>query len=513
MFRKDILNVSLLLVILCLGGERLALSQTDAEAKLNFARIETSIAEGKLAEVEKSLMDYAISHPKDVRALELLAQLRYQQRRIDEAQALYQRVLALDASFVKAKINLAKLKFELGENEAARLMLAETATGFKLNVNERLALTKALILVGDFQRALLVSDSLPIAVKNGSGLPLRAAVYLGLRQQEKVNELAPLIRRASISEPGVAAESAEVFEKADMPREAVAILRFTLARAPGNYRLLVLLGRIETKLGELAEARRHLNSALKLKSPTFESSFALGLLEAAEQSYAKAVLNLEQAHSLAPDSVSVLQELTVNAMRANQPLVAVNAAEELLRLKPDDPESLYLLGAASLQKGSLASARSVLERYRQKRPDDPRGCLALGITLATQPGQSTPAKSEFEQCLKLDPANVEAKYQLGLIFKSEGETERAVQLLEEVIARTPEHASALRDVGALYLQTGADVKARNVLEKAATLNPADAETHFLLSRLYSRVGDSALAKQHLDQFQKIKSQREKPTSQ
>jgi Flp pilus assembly protein TadD len=200
-------------------------------------------------------------------------------------------------------------------------------------------------------------------------------------------------------------------------------------------------------------------------------------------------------------------------MRANQPLVAVNAAEELLRLKPDDPESLYLLGAASLQKGSLASARSVLERYRQKRPDDPRGCLALGITLATQPGQSTPAKSEFEQCLKLDPANVEAKYQLGLIFKSEGETERAVQLLEEVIARTPEHASALRDVGALYLQTGADVKARNVLEKAATLNPADAETHFLLSRLYSRVGDSALAKQHLDQFQKIKSQREKPTSQ
>ena len=255
----------------------------------------------------------------------------------------------------------------------------------------------------------------------------------------------------------------------------------------------------------MAAARRHLNSAVQLKSPTFESSFALGLLEAAEQNYAAAVLNLEQARSLAPGSVPVLNELIVNAMRANQPLVAVDAANELLRLRPDDPESLYLLGAASLQKGSLASARSALENFRQQRPDDPRGCLALGITFAAQPGQSAEAKREFEQCLKLDPANVEPRFQLGLIFKSEGETEKAVQMLEEVLVSNPEHANALRDLGALYLQTGADVKARSVLEKAAALNAADAETHFLLSRLYSRMGESSLAKQHLDQFQKIKT--------
>lgn len=512
MFHRGILATSLVLIILYLGGQGLAFSQTDPAASLNFSRIETSIEEGKLAEVEKPLIDYAIAHPKDVRALELLAQLRNQQRRTAEAQSLYQRVLALDPSFVKAKINLAKLKFELGETESARLMLAEIATASKLDVNERLNLTKSLILVGDFQRALVVSDSLPNAVKNSSGLPIRAAIYLGLGQGERLNALTPLIQRASIAKPEIAAEGAEVFEKANRPKEAVAILRFALTRNPANMRLLVLLGKIEIKLGELAEARRHLNSAVKLKSPTFESSFALGLLEAAEQNYAAAVLNLEQARSLAPGSVPVLNELIVNAMRANQPLMAVDAANELLRLKPDDPESLYLLGAASLQKGSLTSARSALEHFRQQRPDDPRGCLALGITFAAQPGQSAEARREFEQCLKLDPANVEARFQLGLIFKSEGETEKAVQMLEEVTVSNPEHANALRDLGALYLQTGADVKARSVLEKAAALNAADAETHFLLSRLYSRMGESSLAKQHLDQFQKIRSQREKRPS-
>ena len=64
--------------------------------------------------------------------------------------------------------------------------------------------------------------------------------------------------------------------------------------------------------------------------------------------------------------------------------MAVDAANELLVLEPNEPEFLYLFGAASLQHGSLATA-DALERYRKQRPDDPRGCLALGITWLDSP--------------------------------------------------------------------------------------------------------------------------------
>jgi Flp pilus assembly protein TadD len=66
----------------------------------------------------------------------------------------------------------------------------------------------------------------------------------------------------------------------------------------------------------------------------------------------------------------------------------------------------------------------------------------------------------------------------------------------------------LRDLGALYSQAGEGAKARAALERAASLNPQDAETHFQLSRLYNRLGEAALAARHLEQFQKLKSQRE-----
>jgi Flp pilus assembly protein TadD len=499
----------LLTCLLLAGICPLAPAQNSPAASIDLAQIEMNIQQGKLDAVEKPLIDYAIAHPREVKALELLARLRYRQDRLEEAKALYQRVLALDPSFVIAKINFAQLTYGLGQRDSARLLLAEVTSAPALSPGERLSLARALVLVGEFQKALAVADKLPAAVKNGSALPLMAASYAGLDDRKSLMALVPSIKRAASSNPEIAAECAEIFQKAGLSQEALGLLRLALARAPNNFRLLVSLGQMETSVGNFAEARRLLNRAVKLNPRTPISFFSIGLLESAEGNYAAALSNLKQARALAPRSPSILTQLTLNAMQAGQPQAAVEAANELLQLKPDDPEFLYLFGAASLQNGSLGPAQSALQRYQQQRPDDPRGCLALGIAFAGQPGQQQEAKSQFEQCSKLDPTNVEPRYQLGLIFKSEGEGAKAVQLFEEVITLAPKHANALRDLGALYLQTGDEAKARAVLERAAALNSQDAETHFLLSRVYSLTGERTLAQQHLDLFQKLKSQREK----
>jgi len=505
MFRRHFILTCLLLPWIC----ALALGQDSPTTSINFARIEMSIEQGSLEEVEKPLLDYAIAHPTDVKALELLGRLRYQQDRLEEAQALYQRVLALNPSLAKGKINLAQIMFGLGHREPARLLLTEVASAPTLNPEERLALARAMVMVGEFQKALAAADRLPAVMKSGSALPLIAASYLGLGEQKKLLALVPAIRTAAISNPEVATQCAEVLQKANLSQEAIGFMRLSLARAPNNLRLLLLLGQMETQVGDLVEARRHLNLALKMKPNMADVLYSLGMLDSTEGNYDAALSNLKQARNLAPRSPTILTKFIVNAMRANKPHAAVDAANELLALKPDDPEALYLLGAASLQDGSLTSAQDALERYRQLRPDDARGCLALGITLARQQGQQQKATVQLEQCLKLDPANLESKYQLGVLFRSEGEVKKAIQMFEEVTTQSSQHANASRDLGALYLQTGAEAKARVALERAVALNPEDAETHFLLSRLYSLSGDKILARQHLDLFEKLKGQREK----
>jgi len=513
MFRSRAFYGQLLLIYLLLPGfSKPALSQTKPSGNINLSHIETSIDRGKLQEVETPLIDYAIAHPNDARALELLGKLRYRQHRLEEAQSLYQRVLVLNPSLTRAKINLGRLTYELGQREQARRLLAEIDITSAVKLDDRLALAKALVLTGEFQKGLAVAESLPISVRNGAALPLRVAIFIGLGQRQRLVDLAPSIRRAAVSNAQVAAEVAEVFQAAGMFREAGDLLRLALPRAPNNFRLLVLLGQIEVHLGNLVDARRHLNRAVKLEPNEATSLFAFGLLESAERNYEAALSNFKQAHALASDSTPILVQLVVNAMRANRTQIAVDAANKLLQLKPDDSEFLYLLGAASLQHGSLTAAQNALERYTVQRPDDPRACLALGITFARQHEKNEQAKRQFEKCLKLDPTNVEARYQMGLILKSEGDVEKAISMFEEATRGDSQHANVLRDLGSLYLQTGAELKAREVLERAVALNAEDPETHFLLSRLYNLIGESSLAKQHLALFQKIKGQREKLSS-
>ena len=152
----------------------------------------------------------------------------------------------------------------------------------------------------------------------------------------------------------------------------------------------------------------------------------------------------------------------------------------------------------------MKTASESLDRFIQKRPKDPRGCLAIGLVLAAQPERIEDARNQLRRCVETDPTNFEARYQLALSYKAQGENEKAIPELEATVKAAPEYAPALRDLGTLYLQAGDDSKARPLLERAASLNAQDGETHFQLSRLYNRIGEPALAKQHLELFQKLK---------
>jgi tetratricopeptide (TPR) repeat protein len=486
-----------------------AAGQTRPAPQISLPQIERSIEQGRVEEVEQALLAYAVAHPRDVKALELLGRARWRQGRLEEAAALYRRVLALDPSFVRSRINLGHVLYESGHRDEARQLVAGLARTPLADAREQLALAEALAVVGEYEQALAAVERLPAALRNVEGLPVAAASHLALGARQKLTAHLPLMRRAAAASPSVAAGCAEVLHAAGMLKEAVELLRLAEASAPRDAGVLVLLGRLETEAREFAPARRHLERAAALEPRSPRALSARASLESAEGNLTAALALLEEARALEPDSTAVLTQLTLTAMRANRPREATEAAAALVRLKPDEPEFQYLFGAASLQGGNLGAAEGALGRYTSARPEDPRGCLALGITLAGQRDRAEEARAQFERCLQIDPANVEARYQLGLVFKSQGENAKAVALLEEAVGRAPRHAEALRDLGALYLQAGEASKARAVLERALALNAEDAETHFQLSRLYNRLGEAALAQRHLEQFRTLKSRREK----
>ncbi|MEP6900571.1 MAG: tetratricopeptide repeat protein [Actinomycetota bacterium] len=505
MFR---VNFNLKYFILCLLILAVCLSvsaQKKTVQKDVLATFEKNIEQGKLDVTERPLLDYALANPNNVRALELVGRLRLRQGRLEEAKAVYQRVVKLDAKFTTAKINYGTILYEIGQIDEARQVLNDINPAEITDAIARLNLAKSLTFVGEFQKSLEIADKLPLAIKNAEALPTLAICYQALNDKTKFDSLIPLAKKNVSAKPDVALKFAEVMLNAGMNPPAIELLRAIMTTSPKNIQALILLGKAEIYTKDFAKAKQDLARAAGLEPQSADILFTQAMLENAQGNPVAALDLLSKAAVIEPNSTTILREFVVTAIRANQARKAVDAAEKLLSLKPDEPDFLYLYGAASLQNSGLDAAQKSLERFMQLRPNDSRGCLALGLTLAAERDQIEAARQQLQHCLEINPANYEAKYQLGLSYKAQGDTATAIKFLEETVALAPNYSLALRDLGTVYLQAGDEAKARIVLEKAVSLSPNDADTHFQLSRLYNLLGETELAKKHLEMFQKLKN--------
>lgn len=467
-----------------------------------LAVAERNIESGRLNESERPLLNFALANPRDIRALELMGRLRFRQGRLAEAKSLYRRVFELDPNFNIAKINYGLLLIKLGKAEEARRTFNEVDQAKPMDLASQLSLIRGRSLIGECRKALAAVEKLPVGTRDGEALPERAACHLELGEKQKIEAVIPLAKRAR---PAIAIKVAEILLGGSADAQATDLLRSVIAAAPRNVEALTLLARAAIKARDLTAAAGHLKRAAILKPRSAEVFLTRAMFENARGKTLIALEWLEKALAITPDSKAVLSQLAATAIRANKARKAVTAAEKLLALDANDPDSLYLHGAASLQAGSLDAAQRSLERLMEMRPKDSRGCLALGLTFAARRDQIEPARQQLRRCLEIDPANYEAKYQLGLSYKAQGDTASAIRFLEETIELAPDYPIALRDLGTVYLQAGEEAKARIVLTKAVALDENDADTHFQLSRLYNLTGEPDLAKKHLAIFQKLQN--------
>jgi tetratricopeptide (TPR) repeat protein len=471
---------------------------------MTLASFEKGIDAGKLDETQGRLLEFAIAHPRDVRAVGLLGRLRLKQSRTDEALSLFRRALTLDPEFTEAKIDYAQALLLTGQDELAGQVLSGVDPSKIKDPILLLGYAQALMLSRNCADALKVADGLPAAVKNGDALPIRASCDLQMDRADDLNNLIPFAKKAVLTKPDAVLKFADILIAAGQAKAAAEILTLAVRSSPKSSKALMLLGKAEILEKAYPVAGQHLAKAAQLQPDSAEILFLQARLEVEQGNALAALPLLTKASLIAPRSKEILSALALTAIKASRAREAVAAAEKLLVLAPDDPDALYLLGAASLQGGNLDKAQTSLEQFTQMRPKDSRGCLALGLTLAAKPDKIEAARTQLRHCLEFDPSNVEAKYQLGLSYKAQGDTVQAIQLLEEVVTSAPRYSLALRDLGAVYLQAGDDQKARTVLERAVAIDPSDADTHFQLSRLYNLIGEPDLAKKHLELFQKLK---------
>jgi len=461
---------------------------------------QSQLARGKLDDAETSLWTVLTTNQNDEKALTLLGTIRNRQQRYAEAEALFRRVLQINAKSVMARRGLgAALIAESRDDDAINQLKAAMDLAPE-DLGTRVELAHLYASRGEFQHALSVLQAIPQSRFPVEAIPVKAASLLALGRSSDAAHLAEEAK----SSPSAELDLAEVFVDAKLPDQALRCLEFAAAglkRRPARF--YYLQGRAFHAQGLAAAAMSSLKQALASDPKSADTLVAIAELDSEQNQHADAVTTLQEANALSPDSVVVLRHLVDEAVKARNGKVALSAASALAARSADHPDDLYLAGAAMLENNS-SGASSAFEKYVALRTDNAKAWLALGMAYVQQ-HRFADARAPLERSITLDPNLAEAEYQLGVVAKNQGTSEEAAQHFQRAIVLQPRHAKALWSLGNLYLLSGNLQKAQENLQAAEAIEPNSVQTQYDLGLVLSKLGKPELAREHLDRYRKLKA--------
>lgn len=217
---------------------------------------------------------------------------------------------------------------------------------------------------------------------------------------------------------------------------------------------------------------------------------------------------------LAMDSVGGARQVYQNALTGgvNDPLVWVGMGHvELLggkkdaarqrfeaaitastKKKKEDINILNAIGRANADgpanTGDPAYAIQILKRAQAIDPNNSDVLTNLGINyLKLGPDQGGNAYEAYTNAIKADPKNARARFRLGKIFQSQGNSEKFLQYFNDAVTTDPAYSPAYLEL--YYYYADRDVnKARENLEKYIANSDKDCNTQYLLADYLFRSG-------------------------
>jgi tetratricopeptide (TPR) repeat protein len=201
----------------------------------------------------------------------------------------------------------------------------------------------------------------------------------------------------------------------------------------------------------------------------------------------KALAVLIQAHKMAPQDADITFEFGIVALRMSLLPDAVQAFQEVLNVRKNDPSAIYGLGRAQMELRKYQEAKELFEHYAQLRPQDASGHYALGFALQALQ-QMADARHQFELSIELQPVQTESYFQIGLIELEANNLESAASQFSRVLEHDSKHAGALTGMGRVEFERKQYQKAAELLQRAIASDSSLREGHYYLGLSYARLG-------------------------
>jgi cellulose synthase operon protein C len=362
-----------------------------------------------------------------------------------------EQALAIDASYLPARLALVSILFDGRDYDKANAVLAAAGPATK---DPRINFLQGLLAFrqGDLPKAKSAlaavlqkeSDHAPSLLLAGE-IELRSGdLYIAEQHFGKAAQ----IQRT----PTVQRLLATTYLRQNRPGKAVDILQPLLQEAgPKDANLMMLAGEAYLANGDVRRAAEFFEASKSAGPTEAAARKRLGQIAATRGDFDRGAAELQAASALTPDSV-----------------------------EPD-----LLLVALHLQRREPAKAVAAAQAFIGKQPKNPVGHVLIGKAYAAGKDRALARKS-FEAALGLKPDHLPAARGLAELDVAEGRPADARRRLEDLVAKKPDDEQLLIALGQIQERTGQAAEAGKTLRRAITAKPTLPSPYVELARYHLR---------------------------
>ncbi|MDX2229458.1 MAG: tetratricopeptide repeat protein [Leptolyngbyaceae cyanobacterium bins.349] len=418
---------------------------------------------GRLAEAEQVYKLLLQEQPHSIDALNLLGALVYEDKRFEEAQDCFEKVLSLQPGAESHNSMGIVLKAQ-GKYEEA---------------------------VEHYEKALALKPNQPEVLSNlGNALKETGKLAAAIAAYEQAIALNPAYAEAH-NNLGIVYKEQQKLDDAIACYEAAIRLKPNYADAHHN------LGIILQIQGQPEAAANYFRQAIALKPNYAEAYTSLGLALQQQGKLEDAIAQYRRLIELKPNDADGFNNLALALQQQHQVDEAIAAFQQALVLRPQFPGVYNNLGNLWLEKQQVDAAIAHYQQAISQRPNYPEALNNLGNALQ-QKGDLDGAIAQYHKALQLRPNFVEALSNLGSVLKDKHQLEAAVSYLEQAVALSPTIGEIHNNLGNVYQEQKRIDEAIASYQKAVELKPEMAEVHSNLGNMLQYIGEFEAAFEHFE---------------
>jgi tetratricopeptide (TPR) repeat protein len=246
-----------------------------------------------------------------------------------------------------------------------------------------------------------------------------------------------------------------------------------------NNHLARALGYYQEK--EYATAKMFLEMVIK-EDPTADVYHLLAMVEQNEGELVQAIIWLNSALEIDPDSPDLYNTLGDLLMKGKKYQEAIHAFEQTLKFQPNHPDARYNIGASLMRLKKYEAAEENLRKVLENQPNHIGALQNLSLVLKELDFQQESLDTS-KRLLAIQESEVACNNH-GTILKEMNRKEEALKYFERAIVLNPQYAPAYCNVGLMMLDLGEAELAITHYKYAITLNDQDPTFYHNLAFAY-----------------------------